>query len=100
MFSATGLALDSSLAALWPSLLTLLFALVPGAAYVSLINDFTDRAEDLAAGKVNRLAGRSPGAIFILLAIPIALGAVFVIAWRDDPLLLLLYLAAWLCFTL
>jgi 4-hydroxybenzoate polyprenyltransferase len=100
MFYATSLTLDASLSRLWSSLLLLLLALVPGAVYVSVINDFTDRTEDLAAGKANRLVGRSSGAIFALLATPVALGLLFVILWRHDTLLLLLYVAAWLSFTL
>ena len=100
MFYATGLMLEASLARLWPSLLILLFALVPGAAYVSVINDFTDRAEDLIAGKANRLAGRSRGAIIAFIGIPVALGLLFVAQWHNDPLLLLFYIAAWLSFSL
>ncbi len=100
MFYATALMHEAPLVSLWPSLLTVLLALVPGAAYVSLINDFTDRAEDLAAGKANRMVGRSPGVICALIAAPVVSGLVFVALWHRDPLLLWLYGAAWLSFTL
>lgn len=85
---------------LWSAALTILLALVPGAAYVSVINDLTDRADDLAAGKPNRLAGRSRGLAALLVCVPVAAGLVFAVLWRHDVLLLPLYLAAWLAFSL
>jgi 4-hydroxybenzoate polyprenyltransferase len=36
-----------------------LFALIPGAVYVGLLNDLTDREDDRAAGRPDPLAGRS-----------------------------------------
>jgi hypothetical protein len=100
MFYATALVIGEPLHSLWPAALTLLAALVPGAVYVSVVNDLTDRAEDAAAGKRNRLAGRSAPAVAMLLALPIAAGLVFAWLWRDDPLLLVPYLAAWAAFSL
>jgi 4-hydroxybenzoate polyprenyltransferase len=85
---------------LWLTALTILLSLVPGAAYVSVINDLTDRDEDLAAGKPNRLAGRSRGYAALLIAITAGAGLVFCFLWRRDTLLLSLYLAAWLAFSL
>lgn len=73
---------------------------MPGAAYVSVINDFTDREEDLAAGKPNRLAGRSPAFAAMLIATTAGAGIAFSVLWRRDPLLLSVYLAAWLAFSL
>ena len=61
IFYATALYLKLPILWLWPAALTLLLALVPGAVFVSLINDLTDKAEDAAAGKRNRMAGRSGG---------------------------------------
>jgi hypothetical protein len=73
---------------------------VPGAIYVSVVNDLTDRKEDAAAGKRNRLAGKSAPEVALLLALPIAAGLAFAWWWRDDPLLLVPYLAAWTAFSL
>jgi 1,4-dihydroxy-2-naphthoate octaprenyltransferase len=100
MFYATALAAGAPLHTLGWAALTLMAAIVPGAAYVSIVNDLTDRHEDEAAGKANRLAGRSGGAIALLLAVPIGIGLFFCWQWRDDPLLLLPYLGAWTAFTL
>jgi 1,4-dihydroxy-2-naphthoate octaprenyltransferase len=100
VFYATALVLRVPITSLWPAALTLLAALVPGAVYVSLINDLTDRKEDSMAGKVNRLAGRSASAMALLIGFPVAAGLFFAWMWRDDPLLLVPYLAAWAAFSL
>lgn len=99
-FYATALTLGVPVSSLWLALLTTLLALVPGAAYVSVINDLTDREEDLAAGKPNRLAGRSRAFAAMLVAITAGTGVVFCVLWRDDVLLLTPYLGAWLAFSL
>jgi hypothetical protein len=91
--------LQVPLTSLWPAFLTLLVALIPGAAYVSVINDFTDRADDLAAGKKNRMIGRSPAATIALIGLPLVLGAIVMLRWRDDALLLTTYGAAWLAYS-
>jgi 4-hydroxybenzoate polyprenyltransferase len=100
VFYATALTLRVPVYTLWPTALTILLALVPGAAYVSVINDLTDRDEDLAAGKSNRLVGKSRGYVALLIAITVAAGLAFCFLWRSDPLLLSVYLAAWLAFSL
>jgi 4-hydroxybenzoate polyprenyltransferase len=100
VFYATALTLRVPVISLWPAALTILLALVPGAAYVSVINDMTDRHEDLAAGKPNRMAGRSRAYGALLVAITVAAGLVFCFLWRRDTLLLSVYLAAWLAFSL
>jgi 4-hydroxybenzoate polyprenyltransferase len=97
---ATAFLLNVPLVSLWPLLLLALAALVPGAAYVSVINDLTDIEEDLASGKANRLAGRSRLFIAVLLLCCILPGVAVAFYWRGDPLLLTLYLAAWAAFTL
>jgi 4-hydroxybenzoate polyprenyltransferase len=97
---ATAHVLDVSIASLWPALLAVLVAIVPTATYVSVVNDVADREEDLAAGKTNRMADRSAISTTAFLAVPLGVGAVMVILWRDDPLLVSLYLAAWLAFSL
>lgn len=97
---ATALLLDLPIITLWPLFLLALVALVPGAAYVSVLNDLTDLADDLASGKNNRLAGKSPKLITAVLACCLVPGIAVAIHWRSDPLLLFLYLAAWTAFSL
>ena len=96
----TALMLQAAVSSLWLTLLVALLSLVPGAAYVSVINDLTDREDDLAAGKPNRLAGRSPLFAGALVALTAGAGIAFCILWRGDALLLSVYLAAWLAFSL
>jgi 4-hydroxybenzoate polyprenyltransferase len=100
MVYGTALILGVPLTSLWRAALVVLLSLVPGAAYVSVINDVTDREEDRAAGKPNRLEGRPPLAIAILIALTVAFGIGFAWMWRDDPRLVACYLAAWLAFSL
>lgn len=97
---ATALLLGIPVHTLWPLLLLALAALVPGAAYVSVINDLTDMRDDVASGKANRLVGRSRAFVAAVLACCIVPGIAVAVYWRGDPLLLSLYLAAWAAFTL
>jgi 1,4-dihydroxy-2-naphthoate octaprenyltransferase len=85
---------------LWPAALILLAALIPGAAYVSVINDIADRRDDEAAGKRNRMAGRSRLQAAALVSIPILAGLAVAFAWRGNLPLLTAYLGAWIAFTL
>ena len=78
----------------------LIAALVPGAIFVSVLNDLTDRADDAAAGKPNRLSGASPVAAPILIAACLMCGAAFGWLWRDSISLLVVYAAGWIAFTL
>jgi 4-hydroxybenzoate polyprenyltransferase len=83
------------------TLLLVLLALAPGAAYVSLLNDLTDRDADRLAGKENRLEGHSPALWWAGVAAAVAAGVlVAVLAWRDEPLVLVLYTGAWIAFAL
>jgi 4-hydroxybenzoate polyprenyltransferase len=102
--AATGYAsawlLHASIAETWLPIATVVAALAVCAAYVCVVNDLTDLEADRAAGKHNRLAGRSP-----VLA-PVAIGACLVagagialLAWRDDPLALAVYAASWIAFS-
>lgn len=97
---ATAFLLDLSIISLWALFFLVLVALVPGAAYVSVINDLTDLEDDLESNKNNRLAGRSRTFITVTLACCIVPGIAVAIYWRSDPLLLSLYLAAWAAFSL
>lgn len=97
---ATAWLLERSVFSMWPLLLFALAALIPGAAYVSVINDATDLEDDAASGKANRLAGKSPVFVAFLLAACVLPGAVVAWLWRSDGLLLGLYGAAWTAFSL
>jgi hypothetical protein len=100
LFYATAVLLGVPVASLWAAALILLLALAPGAAWVSLINDLTDRSEDAAAGKPNRMAGRPPGFMILAATLPLLAGLVFVWMWRSDGLLVGCYLSAWAAFAL
>jgi hypothetical protein len=100
IFYATALVEGVSVAAMWPALVALMCAIVPCAAYVSFINDVTDRGDDRRAGKANRLADKGPRLLALLFAVPLALGAVFGFLWRDDPPLVAAYLCTWAAFSL
>ena len=99
---ATAAWAGAPLAPLVPRLLGLLLAFTVGATYVSLLNDWTDRADDAAAGKANRLA-QLPGylvglALAACLAGGLAGGWYF---WRGvGPAAALLYLGAWVAYSL
>ncbi|HEX8224159.1 MAG TPA: UbiA family prenyltransferase [Allosphingosinicella sp.] len=100
IFYATSLLAGASILSLAPGLLLLLAALVPGAVYVSVLNDLTDRDEDARAGKANRIAGAPAWLAWVAIAPAVAAGLAIAWYWRGDPLLLGCYLAAWISFTL
>jgi hypothetical protein len=97
---ATAFLLKVRVTSLWPQLLLLLVALAACATYVSLINDLTDLKEDLASGKANRLAGKSRTFVAAAFACCILPGVAAALFWRGEPLLLSLYSASWVAFTL
>lgn len=98
-FYATLLLLRAPIAAEWPGLLVLALSLLPGAAYVSIVNDLCDIDSDAAAGKPNRMAGRTRAFRRVALLSTLAIGGGFCFVWRDQPRLLFAYLAAWVAFT-
>lgn len=100
IFYATAFTRQVSLLSVWPDALMLLVAMAAAAAYVSLINDTTDRTDDRRAGKSNRLADKPPSVLALLLGIPLGIGAIFCLLWRDDPLLMASYLGIWAAFSL
>jgi len=98
---ATAWVLGASSWALLPRLLLLLLALTVGATYVSLINDWTDRADDAASGQANRLAGKPGALVGALLAGCLGLGLAFgYYFWQLSPQCALLYLGAWVAYSL
>lgn len=100
VFYATAFVQDVPIASVWSSLVALMLAIAPCAAYVSLINDIADRADDRRAGKANRMAGRPARQMALLLAAAVCVAIVFSILWRDDLPLVVAYLCAWAAFTL
>ncbi len=99
-FYATALVLHVAVSSLWAGALLLLLSVVPAAVYASVINDVTDRADDVAAGKRNRVAGRPRSMVVAFIAVAVGVGFFFDWLWRDDVPLLSCYLATWLAFTL
>ena len=99
-FYATALVLHVAVSSLWAGALLLLLSIVPAAVYASVINDVTDRADDVAAGKRNRVAGRNRSTVAAVVTLSICAGVLFVWLWRDDLPLLSCYLATWLAFSL
>jgi hypothetical protein len=99
-FYASAIYLNHDLSSLWASAALLLASLIPGAIYVSVVNDLTDIEADAAAGKSNRMAGRSAPFRTVALALPLMAGGLFFWIWRDSRLLQILYGGAWIAFTL
>ncbi|TXC74343.1 hypothetical protein FSZ31_06510 [Sphingorhabdus soli] len=100
VFYATAYRSETALVDLMIPLLALLGSLAVGAAFVSLINDYTDRADDHAAGKANRLDDLSPSVALLLVATTITAGLGFLWQFSDRPWLAATYLAAWVVFML
>ena len=100
VFYATALVLHVAVSSLWVSALSLLLAIVAAAIYASVINDVTDLAGDLQAGKRNAVAGRSRSMVATLVTLSAGAGCLFAWLWRDDTPLLSCYLATWLAFSL
>lgn len=90
-----GVPLQSVVGALALALGTLL----PGAIYVSVVNDLTDLADDERAGKHNRLAGRSRAAAVLVLAACLATGWSLLAVAGGSPGAVLAYGGAWIAFT-
>ncbi|HZF96566.1 MAG TPA: UbiA family prenyltransferase [Allosphingosinicella sp.] len=99
-FYATALFAGAGVSALWTTALVFLLSLLPGAAYVSIVNDVFDVRSDEAAGKPNRMAARSPAFRAAAVAACVAAGFPFFWYWRSDPAALACYAAAWIAFSL
>jgi 4-hydroxybenzoate polyprenyltransferase len=99
-FYATAWMLGVPVWPLVPRLLLLVLALTVGATYVSVINDWTDRADDLAGGKANRLAAASGSFPALILAGCLSVGlAIGVYFWQLSPVSGLLYAGSWVAFS-
>jgi 4-hydroxybenzoate polyprenyltransferase len=100
VFYATTYMQHVSIASVWVAAVALLFATAPCAAYVSLINDLTDRTDDRRAGKSNRMEGRPVWQITVLIAAPLFVAVAFSVLWKDNILLVGAYLGSWVAFSL
>ena len=89
---------DVSIASRWQQLLGVIIALGSGAAAISVINDLFDRADDLRAGKLNRLEAASSLKIALLVLPHLMIAAVAIWWWQDEPLALAIYAATWVMF--
>ncbi len=98
---ATAYLLGVSVASVALALLVALVALIAGAAWVSVLNDVTDREVDAAAGKTPRTAALPRRFAATTLAGCVLAGlAIALLAWRSDPAILAVYAGAWLAFGL
>jgi len=100
IFYATMLYADAPTYEVLSPLVILILAIAAAAAYVSLSNDWADRADDAAAGKVNRLAGTSPISALSMMAPSLIIGLLVGWWWRANFSLLFAYGAIWLVFSL
>lgn len=97
---ATGYLLGAPLLRSWLALLLGLVAVIPGAVYVSLVNDLTDLEDDRAAGKHNRLSGRPKWPVIAAAAACLVVGwTIALLAWPRSGLALVAYGGAWLAFS-
>jgi len=100
LVAATTLVEHKALLPLWREIALLVVALAVCAAYVSVVNDLADGADDRAAQKLNRQLAYSKGVVLAVIAFTIAAGAAIAWRWRDQPFLLASYLGSWLVFSL
>lgn len=99
-FYATACLVGMPVWPLIPRLLVLLVALVVGATYVSVINDWSDREVDRAGGKYNRTQGKSVAfpatVVAVCLVMGLGLGVYF---YQCNPVSGWLYLGSWAVFS-
>lgn len=95
---ATAIILDIHLISLLYFLPFILIALIPGAVYVSVINDLTDLEIDEIVGKKNRLTDQSRILIFATIALCVAIG--IVVCFFLSTVSLIFYLGAWIAYSL
>lgn len=98
VFYMTALSAGVSLWDRLPEIGLLLAGLAAGAAFVSLLNDLCDIGSDAAAGKANRLAGRSRALAVGAIGCCVLLGAGIALLLPRDPIALAAYGCAWCAF--
>lgn len=97
---ATSLYLDRTLYDVLAPIALVLVSLIPGAIYVSVLNDLTDRGDDHRAGKPNPQIGSGKILPLAILATCAAGGVLFGYIWRDNPFMIAVYATGWLAFSL
>ncbi len=80
-------------------LIIILFAVIFGAIYVSIINDLTDIVEDLSVGKKNRMANISTFSKTFLIVASILIGIIFGYVIFPDKISLVFFVLSYLVFT-
>ena len=103
IFLATGLlvlpaAVPESIPGALGHLGLLLAAIVVGAVFVSLINDYFDLEDDWKSGKYNRQQDWPRWKSWLLIALSLAGGAFFMILFWPSRLTALAYLPPWIAF--
>jgi 1,4-dihydroxy-2-naphthoate octaprenyltransferase len=83
-----------------PRLLFLIFSIVVGAMYVSVVNDFSDIKEDIAVGKKNRMQNMPRWKTALIFSILCIAGLCCGYVIYPDKLSLLFYTMAWIVFSL
>lgn len=96
----TALAIGVSVWTIIPDLGLLIAALIPGAVFVSVLNDLADKTEDAVAGKTNRQAGTGICLPVILIGLSLLAGSFFVWVWRENIYPQSVYIFAWLAYAL
>jgi 4-hydroxybenzoate polyprenyltransferase len=90
-----------SFADAWPAFLAVIFAIIPLASYVCVINDITDEHADRQAGKSNTVAGKSFAFKLAWLGVCFLGGAIAAfLCFRSNAPALLLYATNWIAFAL
>jgi 4-hydroxybenzoate polyprenyltransferase len=85
----------------WPAFLAVIFAIIPLASYVCVINDITDERTDRQAGKGNTVAGKSFVFKVAWLGVCFLGGAIAAfLCFRSNAPALLLYATNWIAFAL
>ena len=97
---ATAIKADHAFLKSMPQLLFLLFSLIIGAAYVSIINDMTDIEDDLKSGKSNRIAGIPRSVRWMLPVSCLLMGLICCCYLFPDILSICLYIIPWISFSL
>jgi 4-hydroxybenzoate polyprenyltransferase len=90
----------TSISTVIPLFLFIIFSLVAGAVYVSILNDVTDIKDDHLAGKHNRMASYNTSTRVGWVILSLALAACFAWFMRGDLLSLSLYASCYIAFTL
>lgn len=96
---ATCLEVGAAPQVFWSALLLVVSAPIPVAAFAAVLNDLTDREDDLAAGKQNRLAQAHALVPWSLLALCVGLGAAITPLFQTAAMKLFYWLG-WLAFVL